>query len=79
MARYGQAFKDRVVARLLPPESAEVDAVAREIGVSVQTLERWRRRRCPGPLEGGPGRRRPARGGDHYGGDGRGGQERMVP
>ena len=42
MARYGQAFRNRVVARLLPPESAEVGVVAKEIGVSVQTLERWR-------------------------------------
>ena len=42
MARYGQAFKDRAVARLLPPESAAVEAVSREIGVSVATLERWR-------------------------------------
>ena len=42
MARYGQEFKDRAVARLLPPESASVDAVSREIGVSVATLERWR-------------------------------------
>ena len=42
MARYGQAFKDRAVARLLPPESASPDAVAQEIGVSADTLERWR-------------------------------------
>ena len=42
MARYGQAFKDRVVARLLPPESASVDEVAREVGIGAQTLERWR-------------------------------------
>jgi hypothetical protein len=27
---------------LLPPESASVDEVAREVGVGVQTLERWR-------------------------------------
>jgi DNA-binding transcriptional MerR regulator len=31
-----------VVARLLPPESADIGAVSREVGVSVQTLERWR-------------------------------------
>ena len=31
-----------MVARLLPPESANVGAVAKEIGLSVQTLERWR-------------------------------------
>jgi len=42
MARYGQAFKDRAVARVLPPESAVVEDVAREIGVGVDTLERWR-------------------------------------
>ena len=42
MARYGQAFKDRAVARLLPPESASLDAVAREFGVGAGTLERWR-------------------------------------
>ncbi|MHB0975512.1 MAG: IS3 family transposase [Thiobacillus sp.] len=42
MARYGEAFRNRAVARLLPPESAEVGVVAKEIGVSVQTLERWR-------------------------------------
>ena len=42
MARYGEAFRNRVVARLLPPESADVGVVARETGVLVQTLERWR-------------------------------------
>ena len=31
-----------MVARLLPPESAPLEVVAREIGVSVDTLERWR-------------------------------------
>lgn len=42
MARYGEAFKNRMVARLLPPESVNIGVVAKEIGVSVQTLERWR-------------------------------------
>lgn len=42
MARYGQAMKDRMVAKLLPPESASVEAVAGEAGISVSTLERWR-------------------------------------
>lgn len=42
MARYGQAFKDRAVARLLPPESAPIQRVSQELGVSVTTLERWR-------------------------------------
>ena len=41
MARYGQGFKDRAVARLLPPQSASVDEVAREVGVGAQTLQRW--------------------------------------
>jgi hypothetical protein len=42
MARYGQAFKDRAVARLLPPENASVESISHELGVSVSTLERWR-------------------------------------
>ena len=41
MARYGQAFKDRAVARLLPPESAALDVVAREVGIGAGTLQRW--------------------------------------
>jgi len=42
LARYGQTFKDRAVARLLPPESAAIDLVAREVGIGADTLERWR-------------------------------------
>jgi hypothetical protein len=42
MARYGGVFKERAVARLLPPESSPVETVSREIGVSAETLERWR-------------------------------------
>ncbi len=42
MAKYGQAFKDKMVARLLPPESAPIEELAREARVSVGTLERWR-------------------------------------
>ena len=41
MARYGQTFKDKAVARLLPPEGAAVEVVAREIGIGTGTLERW--------------------------------------
>lgn len=42
MARYSKSFKQRAVARLLPPESAAVDVVSRELGISTATLERWR-------------------------------------
>jgi transposase-like protein len=42
LARYGQAFKNRAVARMLPPESASAEEVGREIGVGADTLERWR-------------------------------------
>lgn len=41
MARYGQEFKNKAVARLLPPESASVSEVSRQLGVSQATLERW--------------------------------------
>jgi transposase len=36
------AYKDRIVARLLPPESSPVENVSCEVGISVATLERWR-------------------------------------
>ena len=49
MARYGQAFRDRIVARLLPPESAAIDVVSGETGVSVATLERWRAQALAAP------------------------------
>ena len=37
------------MARLLPPESAAIDVVARETGVSVGTLERWRAQALAAP------------------------------
>ncbi len=42
MARYGQTFKDRAVARLLPPESAALELVSKEVGIASGTLQRWR-------------------------------------
>ena len=42
MARYSEKFKDRAVARLLAPENAAIDVVAREVGIGSGTLERWR-------------------------------------
>jgi transposase-like protein len=42
VARYGQKFKQRAVARLLPPESSAISTVSQELGVSMETLERWR-------------------------------------
>ncbi len=41
MARYGQAFKDRAVARLLPPESASLDVVSQDTGIGTKTLSQW--------------------------------------
>ena len=52
MARYGEAFRNRAVARLLPPESANIGVVASEIGVSMQTLERWREQAQSRPARG---------------------------
>ena len=42
MARFGQSFKDRAVARLLPPVNATLELVSKEVGITVDTLERWR-------------------------------------
>jgi transposase len=52
MARYGKRFKERAVARLLPPESADLSRLSREIGVSVPTLERWRSEAQSTPARG---------------------------
>ena len=41
MARYGQTFKDRAVARLLAPESQALEDVARTTRISEPTLKRW--------------------------------------
>lgn len=48
MARYGTGFKKRAVARLLPPECALLEDVARHVGVQVETLERWREEEAAG-------------------------------
>lgn len=51
LARYGQAFKNRAVARLLPPESAPLHEVAQAVGVSADTLERWRAEALAQPVQ----------------------------
>ena len=52
MARYGQKFMDRAVARLLPPESAALEVVAREVGIGAGTLQRWREKAQSMPARG---------------------------
>ena len=52
MARYGDAFRNRAVARLLPPESAGLEDVSREVGIGVSTLERWRSDALSRPARG---------------------------
>jgi len=52
VARYGQAFKDRAVARLLPPESAALEVVSRETGIATATLERWQADALSKPARG---------------------------
>ena len=52
MTRYAEALKNRVVTKLLPPENSSVSAIAKEIGVTVQTLERWRDETQSRPVRG---------------------------
>ena len=40
------------LARLLPPESAAIDLVAREVGIGAGTLERWREEARSRPARG---------------------------
>ena len=49
----GDSFKDKAVARMLAPEAAPAEEVAREVGVSVSTLERWH----SGALAQSPGKK----------------------
>jgi hypothetical protein len=42
VARCAKSFRDRIAAPLRPPESAAVELVSREVGVSMATPERWR-------------------------------------
>ena len=39
MARYGEKFKQRAVARLLPPESSAISTVSQEMGISAARLQ----------------------------------------
>jgi transposase len=51
MARYGEALRNRGWHGCCS-RSANVGAVAKEIGVSVQTLERWREEAQSRPFRG---------------------------
>ncbi len=52
MARYGQQFKNKRVACLLPPESAAMWEVSRASGISEATLERWLSQSLGDPARG---------------------------
>ena len=52
MARYGEVFKSKVVGRMLPPESAKMGELSQELGISIQTLERWREEAQANPVRG---------------------------
>jgi transposase len=56
------------VARLLPPESAAIDLVSREVGISLTTLERWRANALANGAAAGP--QRAVTSGDRHSDDG---------
>ena len=41
MARYSQGFKNAILLRVLPPNNQSVSTVARDTGVTEQTLRNW--------------------------------------
>ena len=47
MARYGQAFKDQAVARLLPPESASLESALQGCAVQLPILSDNKKRLRP--------------------------------
>jgi transposase-like protein len=60
MARYGQEFKTKATARLLPPNTSSIEEVSREVGVSADTLQRWRAARSAWRREHGKYPQKPA-------------------
>ena len=52
MTHYAEALKNRGVTKLLPPENPSVSEIAKEIGMTVQTLERWRDETQSRPVQG---------------------------
>lgn len=40
--KYSAEFKEKIIARLLPPRNESVPSVSRETGISVDTLYTWR-------------------------------------
>lgn len=41
MARYSQGFKNSVLLKILPPQNQSVAAVARDTGITDQTIRNW--------------------------------------
>lgn len=44
MASYSKEFKDKMVARMLPPNNEPVSKVSKETKVSVATLNKWKKK-----------------------------------
>lgn len=44
MPRYSQAFKSRIIGKMLPPNAQSVSDIHRESGIPVQTLYAWKNR-----------------------------------
>lgn len=59
MARDGQALRNKVLAKLLPPNSASLEGILLELGVSVDTLERLWAESLTKPTPSEFGQRRP--------------------
>ena len=43
MARYSEEFKHSIITKMMPPQNQSVADIAKETGLSEQTLYKWRR------------------------------------
>ena len=50
MSKYGQALCEAALRRILPPHSESLSIVARDYGISVQTLANWKKMVLSGAL-----------------------------
>lgn len=42
--RYNKEFKEQVIARMMPPKNESVRSLSKELGVSEQSLYKWRQK-----------------------------------
>jgi len=43
MPKYNEEFKEKIIKKMMPPESRKISELVEETGISIMTLYKWRR------------------------------------